>query len=555
MKRLYVLTVVAMLFGCQQQPGGLIITNAKVWTVDRNNPLARAVVIRDNRIAFVGSTDSAMTFVNEKTRLLDAKQKLLLPGFNDAHLHFVSGGMQLLDVNLLHCRTLEQIQERIRDKAEHLEKGEWITGRGWDHTVFNQGRWPHKEMLDKVCAENPVFVRRVDGHVGWANSLALELAGIDKNTPNPEGGEIVKDAEYMPTGILKESAMALVNGIIPSVTKAQKLRAIVTAVKHARRLGVTSIQDNSGISVLKLYNALDKAGKLTLRVTEWLDFALLQHPDSLLKVIDLYQPFCDGHQLRLGLLKGFLDGTLGSRTAYFFEPYSDDASTVGLPQYKQEKLNRMICIAESLKLQVGLHAIGNKACWMALNGFAAARQKYGKRDSRHRIEHAQVMRDEDIERMGTLGVVASMQPTHCTSDLRWAYDRLQQRCQGAYAWKTILQHNAGIAFGTDWPVEPLDPMRGLYSAVTRKHIDSGEPRNGWYPQQCLSIEKAIELYTLGSAFAEFQEQKKGSIEQGKFADLVLLSRDILTIPPREMLETEVLLTIFDGNIVYRASSF
>jgi predicted amidohydrolase YtcJ len=543
---------ILLLFGCNNEPARLIIFNAKVWTVDRKNPVAEAIVVQGNRIEYVGYSDSALTFKNGNSRILDAGQRLMLPGFNDAHLHFLSGGMQMMNINLISCKTLAQIQRRIAEKAAELGKNKWITGRGWDHTIFNKGIWPHRGMIDSVSSDNPVFIRRVDGHVGWANTSAIKAAGIDDKMISPEGGEILRDENGVPTGIFKESAMSLIERVIPPPDESQKLLAIRKALEHARKLGITSVQDNSGIYTIKLYNKLDEMNELTLRISEWMDFDLLQKPDSLLKTIQFYEPFCRNNILRLGLLKGFVDGTLGSRTALLFEPYSDDRFTTGLPQYSEEELTKMICRAESLKLQVGLHAIGTRACWMALNGFSLAKEQYGLRDSRHRLEHAQVLLPEDIKRIGELNVVASMQPTHCTSDLRWAYDRLGRRCEGAYAWKQILQNKGKIAFGTDWPVEPLDPMRGLYSAVTRKHIDTNLPIGGWYPDERLSIEKAIELYTLGSAFAEFQEHIKGSIEQDKLADLILLSKNILSAPQADILTTRVELTVFDGKIVYRS---
>ena len=364
---------------------------------------------------------------------------------------------------------------------------------------------------------------------------------------------MVVDAQTgQPTGIFKESAMSLISKAIPDPSDSLKLAALRLAHDYAVQRGVTSIQDQSGMSSMALYRKLLDQNDFHIRVSEWLDFDLTRYPDSLMRVADRLEKISVPLKLETGMLKGFVDGTLGSRTAYFFDPYSDDPTTVGLPQYTVRELNRMVCVAESLKLQVGLHSIGAKANWMALNAYDLAQQMFGSRDSRHRLEHAQVLRLEDIPRMKALGVMASMQPTHCTSDLRWAEQRIgHERSKGAYAWQTLQNAGVGLAFGTDWPVEPLDPMRGIYSAVTRKNIESGEPINGWFPEESLSVRDAVRAYTLGAAYTEFKEQEKGTLTQGKLADMIMLSDDILKIRPEEILNTRVLMTIIDGRIIYQ----
>ncbi len=552
MKQLIITLLFTSLFMSCQNSADLAIINAKVWTVDKKNPLGEAVAIKGNKILAVGWKEKIEPLIGNDTEIIDAQGKLVLPGFNDAHLHFIGGGLALMHVDLNGCKTPREIQDRIAAQIIELSKGSWITGRGWDHTLFNNGKWPDKTLLDEVSSHNPVFVRRVDGHIGWANSLALKMAKIDAATPNPEGGEIQKDPKSGdPTGILKESAMELVNGIIPKETDDHRFLAAEKAMELARRVGVTSVQDNSGVETVKLYQRLLKEGKLTVRVSEWMDFNLAKNPEKLLEAKREFEKYCTSDRISLGLLKGFIDGTLGSRTAWFFKPYLDDPSTSGIPQYSQQKLTKMICTADSLGFQVGLHCIGAKANWIALNGIAEARRRFGTRDSRHRLEHAQVLRLPDIPKLAKLGVIASMQPTHCTSDLRWAEKRIgHERCKGAYAWRRILDSHARIAFGTDWPVEPLDPMRGLYSAVTRQNIESGEPKGGWFPDQKLTMAEAIRLYTLDSAYGEFQETKKGSISQGKLADIIILSRDLFSIPVKEILSTKVDVTIFDGKVVY-----
>lgn len=530
----------------------MVITNGKVYTGDSHNHFVEAVAIKGTIIEATGSSKDINTLITPSTTVIDAKKRLVLPGFNDAHLHFLGGGTSLTELDLAGCRSIEEIQNRLRTAIQQRDPEEWITGRGWDHTLFNSGQWPTKEMLDAVSPRNPVFVRRIDGHIGWANSLALKKAHISASTPNPEGGDIVHDpASAEPSGILKESAMNLVNQIVPKMSKEEMQRALNTALEHAAQLGVTSIQDNSEEAVFELYRELYDSGRLTVRVSEWLDFELVQNPVGLLEKIESLEKFTQPDFIRIGLLKGFVDGTLGSRTAYFFQPYNDDPTTVGIPQYTEAELQALVAAADSLGLQVGLHCIGAKANWMALKAYKTAQNKNKSRGLRHRIEHAQVLRLKDIDKFADYDIIASMQPTHCTSDLRWAEKRIgHERSKGAYAWRRILETGGKIAFGTDWPVEPLDPMRGIYSAVTRKNIDSGLPESGWFPDQCLSVKEAIDCYTMGSAFGEFQEDKKGSISAGKLADIVILSKDIFAIEPEEILTTKVDMTIFNGSVIY-----
>jgi predicted amidohydrolase YtcJ len=550
MKKLLCAVLFSLVVACQNS-ADLVILNGKVWTVEKTNPLAEAIAVKGNKILKVGFNSDIKKLAGRKTKIINAQGKLVLPGFNDAHLHFIGGALSLMNVDLNGCGTLGEIQQKIKKQANELPKGSWITGRGWDHTVFNNGQWPTKKDLDPVSPDHPVYVKRVDGHVGWANSKALILAQVDAHTQSPDGGEIVRDESGNPTGIFKESALGLVGKVIPATSKTQKLLAAEKALVLAKELGITSVQDNSGIESLKMYNNLLKHDKLSVRITEWMDFDLAGDADGLVETFQEFNKFTKPGFLSIGLLKGFVDGTLGSRTAYFFQPYDDDQSTVGLPQYDYNELIQKICTADSLGFQVGLHCIGPKANWMALKGFKEAAKRFGKKDSRHRLEHAQVFRLEDIPLLSELGVIASMQPTHCTSDKRWAEERMgQERSKGAYAWKRILDAGAKISFGTDWPVEPLDPMRGLYSAVTREGIKTPGPDGGWFPDQKLTMAKAIQLYTLDAAFGEFQENKKGSISPGKLADLIILSDDLFSIPPRHILDTKVDLTIFDGKIVY-----
>lgn len=426
-----------------------------------------------------------------------------------------------------------------------MEKGEWILGGNWDHEAWPSKKYPTKELIDDFTKENPVFVQRLDGHVSLANSLALKLAGITKNTPNPQGGEIVKDPTTgEPTGILKDTAQDLVYKVIPPPSKEKRLKAIKTAIKHANSLGVTSIQDNSSKEDFEIYQELLKKGELSLRINVW-------------RGVDYFRNFkeigiisCFGNNiLRIGTIKIFVDGSMGAGTALFFEPYTDDPTTCGLAIYEEKELYKLIKEIDKAGLQIAAHAIGDKANHLILNAFEKAFKENKRNEARHRVEHAQVVLPEDIKRFKELSIIASIQPSHCIDDMRWAEKRIGERVKNAYLFNSFVKNEVKIAFGTDWPVEPLNPMLGIYAAVTREYPEGG-PENGWFPEEKIALEQAIEFYTLGSAYAEFQENVKGSIEKGKFADLVVLDRNIFEIPKREILKARVDYTIFNGKIVY-----
>jgi predicted amidohydrolase YtcJ len=538
------------LYCTDTQYSSVILINGKIATMDRNNPWAEAVAIDGEKIIKVGKNEAVRSLISDKTKVIDLNGKLAIPGFNDAHLHFLSGGKALIGVNLQGCTTLDEIKNRIRAKINKLPEGAWINGRGWDHTLFNKGVWPDKGMLDKIASNNPVYLRRLDGHSIWVNSLALKAAGITQKTHDPAGGEIFKDTHTgEPTGILTENAMDLVDSIMPGLSKKELILAVKKAMEEARKYGVTSIQDNSNLDVIDVYKELLKKGELTVRVYEWLPFDLIKVMDKLYGIRKRVPK--NNNMLRSELLKGFADGSMGSSTAYFFEPYLHDYTDYGISLYTQEELNELVVKADKAGFQMGIHAIGDKANHMVLNAYEQAIKLNGKRDSRHRIEHAQVARLQDIKRFSKLGVIASMQPTHCTDDMRWAEGLIgYERCTGAYAWRSFLDAEAKLAFGTDWPVEPLNPMLGIYAAVTRQTIEDGLPVGGWFLEQKLTVEETIRAYTLGSAYAEFQDDIKGLIENGKLADIVVLSDDIFTIPPKEILNTKVIMTILGGKIIY-----
>ncbi len=546
--------------GAQQRTVSLLLFNGKIFTADARGTMAQAVAIDGNRIVAVGS-DSEIRSRFMATRSIDLRGRLVTPGFNDAHIHFAGGGLALMRVDLNGARTLAEAKQRVAARVRESRPGAWITGRGWDHTLWG-GEWPTRRDLDEVAPNNPVILQRVDGHVSWVNSLALQRAGITRETRAPEGGEILKDERGEPTGILKETAGLLVARVVPEPTAAEQTEGIERALAEARRYGLTSIQDNSGYETTKIYRRLLAEGKLTVRVAEWQNFQ--DTVEELKRQRAEFASFKDDPlRLRLTALKGYVDGTLGSRTAAMLAPYADDPHNSGIPRRPPEELTRMIVERDHAGFQIALHAIGDRANRMALDGFAEARRQTnrpitcsGPADAlrcnwpRHRIEHAQVIAPTDFARFRDLHVIASMQPSHAISDKRWAQDRLgEYRVLGAYAWHAMQAHAVHVPFGTDWPVEPINPYLGLYAAVTRMSTD-GEPAGGWWPQERLSIADAIRCYTAESAYASFEEQEKGQIAPGMLADLVVLSRDLLTIEPKEILQTEADVTIFDGRVVY-----
>ncbi len=527
-----------------------MLLNGKIITLDGGNTQGRAIAIKQNRILYVGTNVGVMDYVQQgKTQMINLEGKPVIPGFNDSHLHFLSGGLSLLRVNLTGCKTRAEIVTKLKAKIKNTPKGSWIVGRGWDHTLFNKGRWPDKKILDEIAPFHPLYLTRIDGHVAWVNSLALSQAKIDKNTPDLEAGEIVRDSLGNPTGILKENAVDLVANIIPPATDEDMQKAIQLALAEAKKYGITSIQDNSDLKILDIYENLAQQGNLQVRVSEWLPFDWIKTPEKLDSIHNSLK--VRPNLLSLGPLKGYMDGTLGSRTAYLFEPYTDDTTTVGIPQYSQTELDSLILLADKAGYQICFHAIGDKANYMVLKAFEKAALINGRKDARHRIEHAQVIREEDLPLFHQIGVIASMQPTHCTSDKRWAEDRLgKERCKGAYAWRSLLVKRAKLAFGTDWPVESLNPLLGLFAAVTRQDPETKEPKLGWYQRERISLMEALKAYTIGAAYAEFQDSLKGSLEVGKLADMVILTKDIFTLPPEELLNTEVDVTIFDGQVIY-----
>jgi predicted amidohydrolase YtcJ len=535
-----------------KEPADLVLTNGVVYTGDSTRPRVEAVALRGERIVAVGSSKEIQAWIGKGTRLVDLRGRFAMPGFNDAHVHLASGGQALLTIDLTGSRSIVELQQRIRARLGEFKPGEWVTGRGWDHTLWPVKQFPTRQDLDAVSKDHPMIFGRVDGHVAVANSLALQLAGITSDTPNPPGGEIERDASGEPTGMLKEgAAQSLVRRKIPELSPQQRRRGIELALADAARHGVTSLQDNSAWEDFLVYEALKKDGNLTARISEWLPFtAPLNREEEMRKQGGTSDPW-----LRTAGLKGVIDGALGGRTAAMIAPYSDDPSTKGILIIPADRLKQMVVERDAAGFQINLHAIGDLANRAALDAFEAAMKARQARDAaagwdpRHRIEHAQIVALDDIPRFGKLGVIASMQPSHQTTDSRWAADRVgPERVRGAYAWNSMQKTGARLAFGTDYPVEPISPMRGLFACVTRE-VD-GKPGSAWQPQEKLSRDDCIRAYTLGSAYADHAEKDKGKIAVGQFADIIVLSNDVTKVPPPQILKTEVLMTFVGARLVF-----
>jgi predicted amidohydrolase YtcJ len=538
----------------QSKPAAdLIITNAKIWTVDKSLPTAQAVAVLGERITAVGSNAEIDAWRGPKTQVVDAGGRLLLPGFNDAHVHFVGGGRQLDAIQLNDATSAEEFARRIGERAKTAPQGEWILGGRWDETKWSPPVMPTKELIDPLTPNIPVFVSRYDGHMGLANSVALRLAGVTAKTPDPPGGTVVRDAQGNPTGALKDAAMAYVHKVIPPPSHDQRLKAAKRALAHAASVGVTSVQNMSaGYGDIAIYSELLQRGDLTTRI--YAAPSIMGVEDQ--AKIAVRHAF-GGPYLRIGALKAFADGSLGSGTAYFYEPFSNQPNNRGLLSDEMNPVSAMrerMMAADAAGLQICTHAIGDEGISTILDIYSDVIKAHGEADRRFRIEHAQHMAAKDFERFAQLHVIASMQPYHAIDDGRFVERYLgHDRASRTYAFRTFLDHHVPLAFGTDWPVAPLDPMQTVYAAVTRATLD-GKNLNGWFPEQKLTVAETVEAYTMGSAYAEFQETEKGSITPGKLADMVLLSDDLFSIEPARIRDTRVLKTFVGGKLVYDASA-
>ena len=523
---------------------------------------AKAMAITGDHIVAIGDDEDVLKRKGPDTTVIDLKGHFVMPGFNDAHVHLVEAGFRKLTVDLTGVRSLEEFRQRIRERLDSVGPTEWITGFGWDETL-----WPVKELptrwdVDEATTEHPVFLKRIDGHVAVANTLALQIAHVTEATKAPEGGQIGRDATNQPNGVLRETAQDLVASVIPAPTLEQRRAAIEAALQDIASSGVTSVQDyspgsnsNDQDENFAVFEQLEREGKLTARISEWLPF-----DDSVdaLKAHRAAHPM-DDPMLHTGMLKAFMDGSLGSHTAAMLQPYADAATNSGLPRYEQAKLTDMAKERALAGFQLGFHAIGDKGVQMALDAFeeaekaahaAGVKAPDGTENYRFRVEHAQVTNLGQVARFHDLKVIASMQPSHLLDDMRWAEARLGAvRAAHSYAWADFANRGVTLAFGTDYPVEPVNPFRGLYEAVTRESEDGHQK---YYPAQRLTMDQAVAAYTTGSAYAEFAEKHKGTLAPGMLADFVVLDRDLTEIPAEKILGTRVLRTVVGGKTVYEA---
>jgi predicted amidohydrolase YtcJ len=532
---------------------------------------AEAMAVRDGRVAAVGRSVDILKLKGSATEVIDLGGHFVMPGFNDAHIHLANAGFRRLTVELGGVKSLTEFRDRIRDRVQTAGPGEWIVGGGWDQTLWPVKELPSRWDVDEVTTDHPVFLQRVDGHIAVANTKALQLASITVASKDPEGGKIDRDSTGQATGILRETARDAVTAVIPRPTHDRRRQAIETALQDLAQWGVTSAQDNSDAGDpqvswddFQILEEIERGGKLTARISEWMAF---NDQLSTLQAHRAAHPQTDSW-LHTGMLKGFMDGSLGSRTAAMIEPYADGPDNTGLPQYEQDKLSRMTKERVDAGFQIGFHAIGDKGVQMALDAFTAATgtdhvgtglrpvqaeavsSPNSAPDLRLRIEHAQVTTPLQVAKFKQLKIIASMQPNHLLTDMNWAEARLgPKRAAHSYAWADFAKKGVTLAFGTDYPVEPVTPFRGLYAAVTRKSEDG---KKEYYPEQKLTMEQAIAAYTTGSAFAQFAEKEKGTLTPGMLADLVVLDRDITSVPPEKILTTKVLRTIVGGKTVYEA---
>ena len=539
-----------MLIGCAAAPkADIMVTGGVVWTgLSTGAPLRGAVALAGGKVLAVGDDSSLAHYIGPNTERIEANGGLVMPGFTDGHTHFVGGGFQLASVDLRTAKTPSEFVGRLKTYAQTLKPGDWILGGDWDHTLWPGQPLPRHEWIDSVTPNNPVFVNRLDGHEALANALALRAAGVTKDTPTPSGGEILRDARTgEPTGIFKDQALDVIGRAVPDPSPLQRDSALARALATAASLGVTATAHMSASwADLASYRCLERAGRLTMRATLYLPL------ESWHAIADSIARSGRGDDwVKIGGVKGFMDGSAGSRTAYFFDAYSDSANYYGLLQHPEAEMRRWIGAADSAGLQVAVHAIGDRANAILLSIFDSVAHAHGPRDRRFRIEHAQHLRPQEIPLFGKLGVIASMQPYHAIDDGRWVERRIGPiRIKTTYAFRTLLDNGGRLAFGSDWTVAPLDPTLGVYAAVTRRTLDGKHP-NGWVPEQKIPVEEALRAYTAGNAYATFDEATRGTLAPGRVADVVVLDRNLFTVPPDSLGRVRVRFTIVGGKVVYR----
>ena len=532
------------------EPADLVLVSGRVWTGDPSRPEAQAIAVRGGRIVAVGSDAEVRKLQGPKTRVVDADGRRVVPGFIDCHTHMTMGGFNLLAVDLRHTKDEADFTRQLAEFARTRPPGQWITDGAWDEQQWAVPRLPTRALLDPATGDRPVCLSRQDGHMMVCNSLALKLAKIGRSTPDPPGGVIVRDSSGEPTGVLKDAAMDAISAVRPPRTQAEIAEALRAAVRHAAVNGVTSVQDlPGGPGDLEGWEKLRAAGELTVRVnyrpslTRWEEAR------------DRRASMKNDDWLKVGGVKGFADGSLGSGTALFFEPFTDEPGNSGVFAAEAIPLSKMeerVAAADRAGLQVEIHAIGDRANFEILSLFERVAKANGPKDRRFRIEHVQHLRPADVPRFGRLGVVASMQPYHSIDDGRWAEKRIgRERCKTSYAYRSLLDSGAKLVFGSDWDVAPLSPIAGIDAAVTRRTIDGKNPK-GWYPEQRIRVDEALRAYTSDAAWAAFEEKEKGTLTTGKLADFVLLSADPLSIDPAQIEKVAVVTTVVGGRVVYQS---
>ncbi len=544
---LAMILLAAAMNAAPQPPTRLLLVNGKIWTGDPQHRFVQAVAVEGNRIVAVGSSDEVRKSSSSDAQVIDLHGRLAVPGLIDNHTHFVDGSLEISRVHLRDAATPQEFARRIGQYAKQLPKGQWITGGEWDHTLWNPAELPTHQLIDALTPENPVFVERLDGHMGLANSLALKMAGVTRASVDPSGGMIVRDTKGEPTGVLKDAAMSSIDSVIPSETTEQRVTALRAGLAEAASHGVTAFCDMAGGEAyedFRAYQQLERSGGLTARVYLFTPISQYER----LKAASVERNF-GGDLLRIGGLKGFADGSLGSSTAGFSEPFSDDPNNRGLMNESMTdgSMKKRVVDADAHGLQVAVHAIGDRANDEVLKIFEAIPNV---RERRFRIEHAQHLSPALIKRFADDRVVASMQPYHAIDDGRWAEKKIgHERSRWTYAFRSLLDAGAVLTFGSDWTVAPLDPILGIYAAVTRRTLDGKNP-NGWIPEQKIGVEDALRAYTANNAWAMFRQDQIGRIMPGMLADIVVISDDLFTIAPEKIENARVDMTIFDGRVVY-----
>ena len=561
MRIVLVCLFIVLLIGCSEKPKSLqpsiILHNGKIWTAENVATFVEALAVTGNKISATGTSIQILKLKGDSTRIIDLKGDLVTPSFNDAHIHFLNGSNGLAEVELTATQSAKEVEDYIKDFLAEHPNNEWITGRGWQYTFYSGG-FPTRQMLDALVPNKPAYIRAYDGHSAWANSKALELAGIDKNFKFTGFGEVVRNASGEPTGALKEDAMSLVSKLIPPKTREQNLEALRIGMKLAASLGITSIQNASGsVEETTLYEELLQSNELTLRVGVGFSVDENMTPEKLSSIVQMRDRIgFNNAMLRANAVKFMIDGVIEGHTGFMLESYSDqipkELSPVGQVSMPLPSFNDWVSTWDSLGFQIYTHAIGDRGVRETLNAYENAQKQNGRRDSRHRIEHIETISPTDIPRFSQLGVMPSMEPIHAepATVLVWEKAIGQNRLPYSFAWASMLKANARLVYSSDWPAcVSLNPIRGLHVAVNRKTID-GKPEGGWVPEQKISIADAMLAYTKMGAYSSFEENSKGQLKPGYLADLIVLSQDLFTINPMDTYKTEVNMTIFDGRVVW-----